>query len=195
MSIIQGKLKAVPAQHQVGLRGHGFYFPNVEMLPGVDGDYSRAIPLKFVGVQRIGRGAAYVGFEIGRVECALVRITCSRQRIDIVKIDDSAPGNELSAGAAYGSPDDDSAFRRGNVGKLVPIWAARGVAVRIGSRRGSSVRVRRAIALQSVLDGKEVVGIVGFRGDVAVVQIQHERVAALRQISLRVNFLVFAGVE
>src|SRR5262249_44091959 len=93
--------------------------------------------------------------------------------------------------AAHGAADDDPALGIGDVRQL--IRAAGGITVRI--RRGRSVRIRLAAALQRVLDGKEIVTFVGFGHGITVIQVQHERVAAFRKVSLCVHFFVFAGIQ
>src|SRR5262249_27503648 len=95
-----------------------------------------------------------------------------------------------STSAAHAAADDEPAFRIGDVRQL--IGAAGGIP-------GSSVGIvwvrGLAAALQGVLDGKEIVAFVGFGDGITVIQIQHERVAAFRQVSLGVHFFVFPGIQ
>src|SRR5215471_10842659 len=154
MQIIQREFQTVATHGEVGLGVNLLGLAGVEMTSAVDGDVRRAVQLQLVGVQRAGAGDSDVGFVVRNVEGAAISNHGAGKGVKARQVGYSTPGNKLSACSADGTADDDAAFCRGNIRQLVR--TASGIAVGVV---GIS---RSCLALQGVLDGKEIVAFVGF---------------------------------
>src|SRR6266567_5821492 len=133
------------------------------MAGRVDGRVS-AIYFYFVGIVRAGGRAADIDLAVGGVESTSPVDNGARQRRHAGKVSKSTPRYKLSTRASNPAANDDAFLGVRDVGFAVSTLA---------------------LALERVLDGKEVVAFVRFGDSVTVVKVKHERVVPFRQVGLR----------